>query len=233
VPAALAFDVGSTLIHPDLDVLAELIGPEAVGIDRGILAAAFAYALEADQRVLPHGDRGRRQGEELLRLLEPHGHPSPERSRAVWQAVHGAGGSRSTLYTELDPDAHCVLSGLRANGCKLVAASNSDGTLDDELDRFGLLQYFDVVVDSHQIGVEKPDVRFFSSILAVLGRRDGTLSWYIGNDLVRDVLGALFGGFDRAAFYDRADAYPGLVTTHRIRRLSELTPLVIPSEVAS
>lgn len=222
----IAFDIGSTLIHPDMGVLSSIIGIEATDTNRRRLARAFTYALEADQRVLPDGDWATRQGHELLRLLDLGDQNSVTKARDVWLKIHDAGGSGSRLYTELDPDAHRVLTALRNGGCRLVAASNSDGTLRAELEQFGLDKYFEYFIDSYDIGVEKPDSQFFAHIMALFSKDQLEATWYVGNDLTRDVLGALMAGFRHAVLYDRADAYPKLKIGYRLRRLVELLPLV-------
>jgi HAD superfamily hydrolase (TIGR01509 family) len=226
----VAFDIGSTLVHPDMDVLARIIGQEADVSDLSQLAQAFAYALEADQRALPKGDWAARQGQELLRLLQPDNRYTAATARDLWLKIHQAGGFGSSLYTELDPDAHYVLTALRDAGCCMVAASNSDGTLRRELEQFGLLQYFEHLVDSHDIGFEKPDGRFFAYVLSLFGREPLPSTWYIGNDLVRDVMAPLMAGFSRAVFYDRADAYPKLATANRLTRLREVVPIVLAGQ---
>jgi hypothetical protein len=38
----IVFDIGSTLIHPSMEALAKIIGPEAVGAGDQHLARAFA-----------------------------------------------------------------------------------------------------------------------------------------------------------------------------------------------
>jgi FMN phosphatase YigB (HAD superfamily) len=183
--------------------------------------------LEADQRALPAGDRFARQGQEFLRLLHPERLCETEKARDLWLRVCTAGGYGSLLYAELDPDAEYVLSTLSKMGCKLIAASNSDGTLKDELKHFSLTPLFDFIVDSHDIGVEKPDQQFFSHVLSLIGEElDQAETWYVGNDVIRDILGSLMAGFNRAVLYDRADAYPDFRNPNRLTKLRDLVPLV-------
>lgn len=222
----LFFDVGSTLIHPDPSVLATLVGSPGATYDSRRIELAFSYALEADFRALPEGDRNTRRGREFLRLLDPSLPDSPTRARELWEVIERAGGHHSSLYTLLDPDAHRVLSVLQKKGYDLVAASNSDGTLRAELSEHGLLRYFAATIDSHDIGVEKPNEFFFIRSLALIPQVAGRGNWYIGNDLVRDVAAPLLAGFDHAVLYDRNLAYPGLSTRWRIERLDQLLPVI-------
>lgn len=210
-----------------MDALIALVGAENMSVNRQQLARAFTYALEADQRALPAGDRLARQGQEFLRLLNPERICGIDNARELWLRICQAGGYRSPLYTELDPDAEDVLSALREMGCKLIAASNSDGTLKDELGHFSLAKHFDLIVDSYDIGMEKPDPRFFSHVLSLISQEVGDAeSWYVGNDLIRDIVGSLMAGFNRAVFYDRTNAYPGFISSYRLTRLNELLSLI-------
>lgn len=222
----LFFDVGSTLVHPDPSVLATLVGlPDATRDSRRI-DLAFSYALDADFRALPDGDRSTRRGREFLRLLDPSLPDSATRARELWETIERAGGHGSSLYTLVDPDAHRVLRVLQEKGYDLVAASNSNGTLRAELSEHGLLRYFAATIDSHDIGVEKPSEDFFTLSLASISQIGGRVNWYIGNDLVRDVAASLLAGFDHAILYDRNRAYPGLRTKWRIERLDQLLSAV-------
>jgi FMN phosphatase YigB (HAD superfamily) len=223
----VVLDIGSTIIHPDLAVLTQLLHHKTLSFGRDRLARAFTYALEADMRTLPTYDDATRQGQEFLRLLDPLSVPDTTEAHDLWTSIHNSGGHGSRLYTELDPDAHYVLKALRSAGCQLVAASNSDGSLREELSAFELTHYFDHVVDSTHIGMLKPHEEFFHEILRLGAPR--AFSWHVGNDLIRDALAPLFAGFSHAVLYDRADAYPGLVSRFRVRRLADLVTLVVRS----
>ena len=50
-------------------------------------------------------------------------------------------------------------------GLQLVVVSNADGTIEQLLENQQIRSYFDVVVDSHNVGVEKPDPRIFELAL--------------------------------------------------------------------
>ena len=54
---------------------------------------------------------------------------------------------------------------------KLVVVSNANGTLQAHMRRVGLAPHFDVVIDSHDEGVEKPDPRLFQIALERAGAR--------------------------------------------------------------
>src|SRR5262249_62315660 len=66
------------------------------------------------------------------------------------------------LWSIAEPDAATVLRTLVARGFVLGVVSNADGRVEADLERAGLRPYLTAVVDSHVVGVEKPDPRIFS-----------------------------------------------------------------------
>jgi HAD superfamily hydrolase (TIGR01549 family) len=85
------------------------------------------------------------------------------------------------------------LARLRASGLRLGVVSNSDGRVDQALRAAGLRHYFDVVIDSSLVGVEKPDPRIFQAALDALAvTPEETL--YVGDLYEVDVLGAQAAG---------------------------------------
>jgi putative hydrolase of the HAD superfamily len=85
------------------------------------------------------------------------------------------------------------LQKLRDAGLRLGVVSNSDGRVEEALEAAGLRHYFDVVIDSALVGVEKPDPRIFHAALEALGvAPDEAL--YVGDLYEVDVVGAEAAG---------------------------------------
>ena len=93
--------------------------------------------------------------------------------------------------------------GLRAlvdAGIPVGIVSNSDGTIEAQLKEMGILQVGDgpgvnvqCLVDSGNVGVEKPDPRIFAHALEMLDMSaDGI--WYVGDTPAIDVVGARRAG---------------------------------------
>lgn len=224
---AVVFDVGCTLIHPSTEVLAEMLRERGVGstiADRDI-AAAFRYACEANLRRLPAGPSEVRQGAAFFGAL---GIPATaDEASAFWHEVDARGGAGARLYDRIDEGAVEALTRLREDGHVVFAASNSDGTLDAELASFGLDTFFDRAFDSADMGVEKPGMGFFRIVLDALAERgDVGETWYVGDDPIRDVVGSLCAGFDRAVLYDPFTLYGLVDSKFRIERLDRLPALV-------
>jgi putative hydrolase of the HAD superfamily len=86
-----------------------------------------------------------------------------------------------------------ALERLQRQGLTLAVVSNSDGTCARSLDEAGLLQYMNVVIDSAEVGVEKPDPRIFAFALAKCGA-DPRRTLYVGDLYHADVIGARGAG---------------------------------------
>lgn len=86
-----------------------------------------------------------------------------------------------------------VLSALKQRNFRLAVISNSDGRVGKLLDDKKLTGYFEVVVDSAKLGVEKPDPRIFRHALQRMNAKPEH-SLYIGDFYSIDVLGARRAG---------------------------------------
>lgn len=95
-----------------------------------------------------------------------------------------------THVAEETPDALRLLAGM---GYRLAVVSNADGRVEELLSRRGLREHFEFVIDSHVIGVEKPDPRIFREATDRLGL-DPALCLYVGDLFPVDVLGARAAG---------------------------------------
>ena len=58
-------------------------------------------------------------------------------------------------------------SSRRASNSAIV--SNAEGQVEADAKRFGLAKFFDVIIDSHVVGVAKPDPQIFQLALERLG----------------------------------------------------------------
>jgi putative hydrolase of the HAD superfamily len=100
---------------------------------------------------------------------------------------------RDNLWRTMLPSTPSVLAQLRARGLTLGVVSNADGRITAILQKCGLAEFFQVIVDSHEVGVEKPDPRIFDFALAkAQARPEQTL--YVGDIYSIDVIGAQRAG---------------------------------------
>jgi putative hydrolase of the HAD superfamily len=121
------------------------------------------------------------------------------------------------------PSTPTVLAQLRARGLTLGVISNSDGRVNAILQGCGVGQFFDLVIDSHEVGVEKPDPRIFDLALRRLNCQPRH-ALYVGDIYGIDVVGSERAGL-QAALLDTLGLYEG-VQCRKIRHLRELLAVV-------
>jgi HAD superfamily hydrolase (TIGR01509 family) len=117
-----------------------------------------------------------------------------------------------------------MLVALRALGLRLVVVSNANGLLHALFDRVGLTAHFDVVLDSHHWGVEKPDPRLFHVALAESGA-EASRTIHVGDFFHIDVVGARAAGLADGVLFDVASLYDD-IDCPRIHRLDALVDFV-------
>jgi HAD superfamily hydrolase (TIGR01509 family) len=229
------FDVGNTLLHLDYAFLAEVLAER--GHPREPLAirrAEYAAKAAVDRFLLPA--RPPDGGPEALVWSVPDGgRPSyfatilhalgiPAGEVTALLATLHAHHERENLWRVLEPDALAVLDAMRARGFTLAAVSNADGRVEADLARAGLGPRLATVVDSHVVGLEKPDPAIFALALARLEAAPEA-ALYVGDVFAIDVVGAQRAGLD-AVLMDPLGEYPGPVHCPRIARLADLLGLL-------
>ncbi len=121
------------------------------------------------------------------------------------------------------PDAVPALRELRAAGVRVVAASNWDVSLHEQLERTGLGALLDGAVSSAEAGAAKPDPAILVRALEIAGAEPGA-AWHVGDDLDADVGAARAAGV-RPVLIDREGAMDAPAGVLRITSLTELPAL--------
>jgi HAD superfamily hydrolase (TIGR01509 family) len=198
--AAVIFDVGNTLLHLDYAWIAGHFGRPPGEV----------RAAEIDVRRALSGHGGNYFVDVARRLGLP-----PEAGLAVL-VEHDR--RPEGLWCMPDPDAVPVLRELARRGVRLGVVSNADGRVRAQLERAGLAPFFDVIVDSAEVGVSKPDPAIFRLAAARMGVAPGD-AIYVGDIYQVDVAGARAAGMRALWLAPGADgrAYP-----ERIERLSDI-----------
>jgi HAD superfamily hydrolase (TIGR01662 family) len=139
--------------------------------------------------------------------------------------VHDEGGH--ALTASLVPGAREVLARTRKEKYKTALIANADGiSARNVIASCSLEDYFDVMVISGEVGIEKPDTGIFHIALDRLGVRAGN-AVMVGNRINADIHGAKQAGMKSVWFswddryhdtIDSEDAVPDFVIHH----LSEL-----------
>jgi putative hydrolase of the HAD superfamily len=209
------FDAGNTLVFLDYARLAEGVGA----------ALGLPLTREGLTRHVPAATRAMEQATGTDRA----------RASAYLEALFQLGGVPSTRLAEVDaclsrmhreqnlwstvaPGSVDSLKRLRAAGLRLGVVSNSDGRVEEALRAAGLRQFFDVVIDSALIGVEKPDPRIFHAALDALGVAPEE-ALYVGDLYEVDVVGARAAGMDAVLLATQADGERRCPTTQSIEDL--------------
>ena len=99
------------------------------------------------------------------------------------------------LWCSVPEPTRTALARLKAAGLLLGVVSNSEGRVEQALEAAGLRDYFDVVVDSGVIGIEKPDPRIFQAALQAL-RVAPEEALYVGDLYEVDFVGAQSAGIE-------------------------------------
>jgi putative hydrolase of the HAD superfamily len=109
------------------------------------------------------------------------------------------------------PESEAVLRRLKQIGTKIYAVSNWDIELVKVLDDLGWSAYFDGVVASAVVGIEKPQGGIFEEALRVACvSRDRVV--HVGNDPITDIEGASEAGIDTVLVDRRANMDAPLAT---------------------
>jgi putative hydrolase of the HAD superfamily len=214
---AVLLDAGGVLLDLDFAFLRRVIAGHHLEVAERELAR-----VEAAARFEVDGSR--RQGEPSIGwrdffhlVLARAGVPAPSQTAIVdvlWDAHQRVG-----LWTVAPAEGPPTVAALRGAGLRLAVVSNAEGQVARDLDAAGYAGMFDAVVDSHIVGVRKPDPRIFHLALERLGVA-AQRAVHLGDVPQLDVAGAKAAGvapilLDRHDFYDDRDA-------PRIRSLGEL-----------
>jgi putative hydrolase of the HAD superfamily len=222
---AVLFDLGNTLHHLDHAWIAACIS--ATGhptTARQVHEAEYLGKAAVDARFRARTDPGSdasRQTDYVGIILHALAVPVEQRP-AITAALHEENRQRS-LWRVMHDDTPAVLAALRARGLQLAVVSNADGRVAAALAASGLDRHFTAIVDSHVVGVEKPDPRIFRLALDACGVA-ASEALFVGDIYEIDVVGARNAGMD-AVLIDPLARY-GDVDCRRISRLAELLDLV-------
>jgi putative hydrolase of the HAD superfamily len=199
------FDAGNTLLRMDYEVIAaELarhgvrVTPDAVEraewqarvhLDDQVFARAAGASTETQASAI-------RYMSFVLEALGVVDAKTVERV-AEWRRTYNP---PVGVWTTHDPQALEALALVRRSGARAAAISNSNGSVESVLAAVGLASHLDFVIDSGEVGVEKPDPRIFELALARAGVAPSEAA-YIGDFYSIDVRGASAAGL-RAVLLD-------------------------------
>ncbi|MCI0694001.1 HAD family hydrolase [candidate division KSB1 bacterium] len=184
---AILFDAGQTFLFPDFPFLKNLLAEYGVTTDILPLQKGAALAREKTFR-----HREKENWKEYLTFWMQYvgaaEHAIPEILVRILERH-----KREHLWSWPDPTAAEVFARLKNLGYRLGVISNSDGSIASSMQKFGFAPLFDCMIDSHVVGVEKPDPRIFEMALQQLGL-PAERCVYVGDNYDRDIIGARRAG---------------------------------------
>lgn len=216
-------DAGGVLLVPDPEVLRQVVAPYGLTPDdEAARAAHFECMAELDRLGAmdwPAVDRhlARSLGVPPDRLDELVGDIERLYLREPWVPVAGAAEA---------------LNALQAAHYRLAVVSNATGTIERQLLDGRVcsveghrMARVEVVIDSHLVGVEKPDPAIFALALEAIGARAES-SIYIGDTVFFDVTGARAAGI-RVVHADPYRLCPGRDDHPHVEDLAHLAALLL------
>ena len=181
-PEAILFDAGGTLVLQDPVELSRLLDIQVDPL----------RAFEAHYRAMDAYARLRLAGEEKswdwwqASFFGGLGLADPDSGAGLTNNGYG-------IWTAAIEGAVDAVIRLRAEGIRTAVISNSDGSVRESLSNAGFDGLFEFVMDSHEVGVSKPDPVIFHHALERLGV-DASGAWYVGDSVFHDVDGAARAG---------------------------------------
>jgi HAD superfamily hydrolase (TIGR01549 family) len=212
-------DAGGVLVHPNWQRAADALARHGVFVEPGALAdaePAVKRSLDVAPTVRATNDsqRGFLYFDLILKGAGITRSDATDAALAELKAFNDIDGAWDVIF----PDAVTTLVRLREAGLRIVVVSNSNGTLRRLFERIGLALHVDLLIDSTEEHVEKPDPRLFEIALARSGA-DRTTTIHCGDLYEIDVVGARAAGLP-AVLVDTAGIY-GMIDCPRVRSLTE------------
>jgi putative hydrolase of the HAD superfamily len=196
---AVFFDAGNTLLRMNYEAIAEQLAVQGVRV--GVAAveqAEWRARVRLDDEVLaPRApglstESGSTADHYLRALLRGLG-VTDERVVQAVSAWRRAYNPPIGVWGTIAPRAAAALERARAAGLRTAVISNSNGSVRAILEGLGLGAGLDFVLDSAEVGVEKPDPRIFQLALE-RARVQPAEAAYVGDLYSVDVLGARAAG---------------------------------------
>ncbi len=219
---AVLFDAGGVLVMPDPTVLAPLLAPLGGSVDPAVHHRAHYAAMRAVDRC---------EEEDWTQYHRAYvatvGVPADELEEALVLF-----GTTFNLHLWRYPNdgSAAVLHTLVQRNIPIGVVSNAGGQIEGVLARAGVCQVGEgsgagvlCVVDSHIVGVSKPDPAIFVSAVEALGIERDRIA-YVGDSIRYDVRGAAAAGLTPLLLDPYGDA--GDDGHERILALTELLELV-------
>jgi putative hydrolase of the HAD superfamily len=214
----ILLDAGGVLLDLDYLHLAGMLQERGCTCSPEDLSLYEACArIEIENKVRNGGRTSDAWRGYFLTILEKAGLAGSQRDGLVdelWAINRDLG-----LWVKPIQGARDAVRRLREEGYRVGVVSNAEGRVEQDLDAAGYSGLFDTVVDSHRVGVEKPDPAIFAIALDRIGS-DPATTLFAGDVPAVDVAGARMAGIE-PVLVDRHDLFTQ-VDVPRIRSVADL-----------
>jgi len=223
---AVLFDAGNTVMLVNYAVVAETLASEGFDVQEDLVREAEYRARVRLDPILAR--RNSTEAPEIFRtyirfVCEGLGVEWGAATERIFQRI-AEYNREHNLWNQPNPQARAVLERLQRRNLAVGMISNSDGSIERMIIRHGLDAYFRFVLDSHVVGVEKPDPRIFEMALERAGVGPAE-AIYVGDLYSIDVVGSRAAGLD-AVLLDPAGLW-GHVDCPKARDLSEAATIIL------
>jgi putative hydrolase of the HAD superfamily len=222
----ILFDVGNTLTYVDLERVGEVLESCGLPFARERLepaeevARATMYRHYDERPASSDRERWTVYLETMLEHVGIRDRAQVDQVRSALAELH----AKTHLWRRVANGARATLHALGRRGYRLGAVSNSDGRVAELLEEVRLAPAFEVIIDSHHVGVEKPDPRIFEIALARFGGA-AFEAIYVGDFYAVDVLGARRAGVEPVLFDPlRLSRVTDCPVIHNLEDLHSLLP---------
>ena len=217
---AVFFDAGNTILFINFKIIKKILEEYGYKVSLTELKEAelkWRTSLEdnieelkhlTDQEVLPHY---------FTEALRPLGIQKSDLEVIVQEIISRH--RKKMLWSIFPSSVRKVIVELRKKGYKVGVISNSDGRLVNQLKSLKVYDLFDAVIDSREVGVEKPNPQIFEIAMKRL-KVTPQESIYVGDLYSIDIIPAQKMGI-RAILFDPGNHFPHLHCP-RIQRLKDI-----------
>jgi putative hydrolase of the HAD superfamily len=208
----ILFDAGGTIVYPDCQRIGRLAGYTHDDAPARLARAWYPTMHAYDEMLLAtgkpwQGDAGENMWLWFWNQMASFAGLPPLDEAAVGRIMES--NRERSLWDQTTDEVRGLLAHLHGR-YKLGVVSNSDGSVAAKLADIGLARWFTapssvsaldspVIVDSHVVGISKPDPAIFQFALQPLGS-DPAHTVYIGDSYALDVLGARRAGLHPILF---------------------------------
>lgn len=217
-------DAGGVLLDLDYAFLRRLLDAKGCATDVETLSEAEAQARTGIDRRVRDGGRTSEAWRDYFRVILNRVGAVPEDIEGtidtLWEAHRRFG-----LWTVAVPGAVEAVKRIRRMGFRVGVVSNAEGRVEQDLHAAGFRDLLQTVVDSHVVGVEKPDPAIFRIALDRLESAPER-AIFLGDVPAVDVAGARAAGI-APLLLDRHDLYPH-ADAPRLRSIDELPSYLEP-----